>query len=198
MAVRRSFGDKDGRDSSTKSRRVRYVPLLGNLRPILDEWQARCSSELWLFPSASGEARLASDRHLQEHLHVALEAAGIGADTVQGSRGNSGFRVRKRRAFTFHDLRHSFASNWMVEGEDLFMLCKVLGHKSIMTTERYAHLAPEAFDRVRAMGGARDGDGPVVASAELVEENRRLTEEVERLRAETARQQKMIDRLLAS
>ena len=43
----------------------------------------------------------------------------------------------------------------MLAGEDLFKLSKVLGHKSIVTTERYAHLAPEAFDGFRAMGAQR-------------------------------------------
>ena len=198
IGVRRSFGAEAGKDSSTKSRRVRYVPLLGKLEAILQTWRSESGSETWLFPSRTGEPRKPSDRHLQEFLHGALERAGIGADTVRGGRSNHGHRVRQRRPFTFHDLRHSFASNWMLAGEDLFKLSKVLGHSSITTTERYAHLAPEAFDGIRAMGGARDGGATSEDSSGLVEENRRLREEVAQLRAETARQQKMIDRLLAS
>jgi len=66
--------------------------------------------------------------------------------------------------------------------------------------ERYAHLAPEAFDQVTAMGGARDGGGAAGDAegdvARLVEENEALKAEVERLRAEMARQQRVIDRLL--
>ena len=196
IGVRRSFGGEDGTDSSTKSRQVRYVPLLGKLQGVLEAWQGECPSDTWLFPSRSGEPRKPADRHLQEHLHAALERAEVDATTVEGGRSNHGNRVRQRRPFTFHDLRHSFASNWMVAGEDLFKLSKVLGHRSIVTTERYAHLAPEAFDGIRAMGGARDGGG-IAGSSELVAENQRLTEEVERLRAETARQQRVIDRLLA-
>ena len=198
IGVRRSFGAEDGKDSSTKSRKVRYVPLLGKLQIVLQAWRADCPSETWLFPSRTGEARNPSDRHLQEFLHGALERAEIDESSVRGGRSNNGFRVVQRRPFTFHDLRHTFASNWMLAGEDLFKLSKVLGHKSITTTERYAHLAPEAFDGIRAMGGARDGATVGEAAPELVEENRRLREEVERLRSETARQQKMIDRLLAS
>ena len=197
IGVRRSFGAEDGADSSTKSRRVRYVPLLGKLEAVLQAWRLQCPSETWLFPSRAGEPRKPSDRHLQEHLHVALERAGIDATTVRGGRSNHGRRVRQRRPFTFHDLRHSFASNWMVAGEDLFKLSKVLGHKSIVTTERYAHLAPEAFDGIRAMGGARDGGAPAEAPPELAEENRRLRAEIERLQQETTRQQQVIDRLLA-
>ncbi|MBI2374252.1 MAG: tyrosine-type recombinase/integrase [Deltaproteobacteria bacterium] len=46
---------------------------------------------------------------------------------------------------TFHDLRHTFASHWMMNGGDLFKLQRILGHKSADMTQRYAHLAPDAF-----------------------------------------------------
>ncbi len=39
-----------------------------------------------------------------------------------------------------HDLRHSFASFALKQGVSLYTLSKLLGHKSIKTTERYAHL----------------------------------------------------------
>lgn len=42
----------------------------------------------------------------------------------------------------FHDLRHTFASQWMMAGGDLYVLKTILGHKSIAMTQRYAHLSP--------------------------------------------------------
>jgi integrase len=42
-----------------------------------------------------------------------------------------------------HDLRHSFASSLVNGGTPLYEVQKLLGHASIRTTERYAHLAPE-------------------------------------------------------
>ena len=52
----------------------------------------------------------------------------------------------------FHDLRHTFASQWMMAGGDLYVLKSILGHKSIVMTQRYAHLSPEfkraAVDRM--------------------------------------------------
>jgi len=42
-----------------------------------------------------------------------------------------------------HDLRHSFASFAVEKGMDLYTLSKLLGHKSIKSTERYAHLRRE-------------------------------------------------------
>src|SRR5215469_14132736 len=57
-----------------------------------------------------------------------------------------GFRKAMARAglsdLHFHDLRHTFASQWMMAGGDLYVLKSILGHKSIAMTQRYAHLSP--------------------------------------------------------
>ncbi len=45
-----------------------------------------------------------------------------------------------------HDLRHTFASRLVSRGVPIFDVSKLLGHKSITMTMRYAHLAPEAFE----------------------------------------------------
>ena len=42
-----------------------------------------------------------------------------------------------------HNLRHSFASFAIADGQSLFMVAKLLGHKQTRTTDRYAHLAPD-------------------------------------------------------
>ena len=39
-----------------------------------------------------------------------------------------------------HDLRHSYASHAVMQGEGLFMTGKLLGHRNASSTERYAHL----------------------------------------------------------
>ena len=51
-----------------------------------------------------------------------------------------------------HDLRHSYASRALALGESLTMIGRLLGHKQIETTARYAHLArdsaQEAAERI--------------------------------------------------
>jgi integrase len=45
--------------------------------------------------------------------------------------------------FTFHDLRHTFASHFVMRGGSLKALQEILGHTSLTMTMKYAHLAQE-------------------------------------------------------
>jgi len=44
---------------------------------------------------------------------------------------------------TFHDLRHTFASWFMIRGGNIWELMEILGHSNIQTTMRYAHLSKD-------------------------------------------------------
>lgn len=123
ITVKRSF------DKPTKTGAIRHVPILDPLLPVLRAWKVRCWSAEWVFPSKTGTMLQPSARVLQETLRRCQERIGV----VEADR------------ITFHDLRHTFASHFMMRGGDLFRLQRLLGHKTVQMTNRYAHLAPEVF-----------------------------------------------------
>ena len=55
---------------------------------------------------------------------------------------------------TFYEAgRHTFASQWVLNGGSIEKLREILGHSTVLVTERYAHLKPELFqeaDLIRA------------------------------------------------
>ena len=58
------------------------------------------------------------------------------------------YRVMKKAEITdfrFHDLRHTFATRLAQAGVDLYKISKLLGHKNIRTTQRYAHHCPDSL-----------------------------------------------------
>ena len=65
------------------------------------------------------------------------------------------------REIGWHMLRHTFASHLAMRGVPLKAIQELLGHASIVTTMRYAHLAPHvARDAVRLLDRARPPVAP--------------------------------------
>lgn len=50
-------------------------------------------------------------------------------------------KAAKMEHWHLHDFRHSYASTAVVGGHYLMSVGKILGHKNLKTTQRYAHLA---------------------------------------------------------
>ena len=88
------------------------------------------AEEIRRYPAVMGQDRIlppdpgatSGRQRADKSFHELLERAGI-------------------RDFRFHDLRHTFASWYMMSGGDLYELSKLLGHSNIKMTERYADLA---------------------------------------------------------
>ena len=47
--------------------------------------------------------------------------------------------------FRFHDMRHTFATRLVQRGVDLYKVQRLLGHKTNLMTQRYAHHSPESL-----------------------------------------------------
>lgn len=110
-----------------KSAKPRYIPMNDALVKLFESMER----------AASNERVFRHDINLRRKFKLALQWAGLPE-----------YRV--------HDLRHTFASHLVMNGVPLYTVSKLLGHASIETTQRYAHLAPDTFERaVQCLSYAR-------------------------------------------
>lgn len=142
ITVSRSF------DRPTKTGETRYVPVYDVLHADLASWRLTAGQRhpTLVFPNRAGRMLTRSSRVFQETLHRVLDAAGFhDVEPVNG---------RRKRYVTFHDLRHTFASHYMMSGGNVFHLQRILGHRSLDMTNRYAHLAQDAIEPDRGRFGS--------------------------------------------
>ena len=104
--------------SKLKKGKMRYVPMPPEL-----------AIEIRRYPAVIGEERILPPE----------PGAKSGRQRVEGSFEDL-LKRAKIQNFRFHDLRHTFASWYMMCGGDLYELAKILGHSNIKMTERYAKL----------------------------------------------------------
>jgi integrase len=108
-----------------KGGKMRYVPMLPELAGELRRFPAVIDDDR-VFPPKPGAT--SGRQRVEGSFEDLLERAGI-------------------KNFRFHDLRHTFASWYMMNGGDLYELAKILGHSNIKMTERYAKLARQHIAR---------------------------------------------------
>jgi integrase len=101
-----------------KGGKVRFVPMAPELAAEIKRYPAVINVDR-IFPPKGGEK--SKRQRLEGSFENLLERARI-------------------RDFRFHDLRHTFASWYMMNGGDLYELAKLMGHANIKMTERYAKL----------------------------------------------------------
>jgi site-specific recombinase XerD len=103
-----------------KNGEMRHVPLNGPALAALGEAQKRSDGTGPVIRNADGGA-LTSPRYWFE----------------------PAVRRAKLRSFSWHCLRHTFASRLVMAGVDLRTVQELMGHKSIQMTVRYSHLTPK-------------------------------------------------------
>lgn len=121
ITVKRIWDSKAGcLKETTKTKSIRVIPMAKDLKDILvAKSQGKDFNDLVFLKGFEGfnfhQAAAVCKRYCRE--------AGV-------------------KEITFHQLRHSFASNFMMAGGNLFDLQKILGHTDIQMTQRYSHLSP--------------------------------------------------------
>lgn len=105
----------------------RIVPLNPRALAIILKYKHTSRPELPLF---------------QEHGRLPEQSYHVFRKAVHDCGFNTGITDRRERV-CFHSLRHTFAS-WLVQsGTPLALVSRLLGHKDIKMTMRYAHVAPD-------------------------------------------------------
>lgn len=110
------------RAASAKGAKTRHVPLNKTAHDILNRWRSQTTSKGLIFSNKKGE-RL---------------------DNITTSWGNL-VSAAKLEDFTFHDLRHDFATRTLRAGADIVTVSKLLGHSDLKMTMRYAHVNDETL-----------------------------------------------------
>lgn len=108
-----------------------YIPLSGQCKQILEARRLLNEGEtesIYVFPNMYAEHNRESNKicgKVNYRLKQWVEKAGIDKN------------------IHFHCTRHTFAVMLLEHGEDIFTVQKLLGHKNVITTERYLHLVDE-------------------------------------------------------
>ena len=107
--------------SRGKGNKQRLVPLSPKLLTELRLFWQTHRNPVWLFPS----------RDPNRPLRIA---------SVDRMCARARVRAGLKRHFNTHALRHTFATELLEAGVDLFSIQKILGHRSLTTTAHYTHV----------------------------------------------------------
>ncbi len=114
---------KRGLQETTKTGNIRTIPMTAGVKSLLLKMKGQRKVNPYVFVDSK-------DREFQYgHLYRDFKLAQR--------------KARIENLIRFHDLRHTFASQFMMNGGDIFHLQKLLGHTKMETTMIYAHFSPD-------------------------------------------------------
>ena len=108
----------------SKNGEKRTVPLNGHVMALLTKKACERKKASFVFTTSCGTK--VDQRNLLRAFYPALKKSEI-------------------TNFRFHDFRHTFATRLAQAGVDLYKVQRLLGHKSPVMTQRYAHHSPESL-----------------------------------------------------
>jgi integrase len=122
---------KNGKDVPLKDREPRTVPISDGLLPVLQAWKLKTGGDpnARVIPPMRSDAGAMSRKTPGPILRETLERLGLWREHLEW----------------YQCTRHTFASQWVLNGGSIEKLSKLMGHYSIAVTERYAHLRPDLF-----------------------------------------------------
>ena len=113
------------RVTKTKAKKTVTIPMTDAALDVLNRIRDKTGKYEYVFCHLEGPQEGQPIGDMKKSWKSTLKAAGI------------------NRPFRFHDLRHSCASQLVMNGASLLAVKEILGHESLKTTMRYAHLSPD-------------------------------------------------------
>ncbi len=121
------------KDFQTKSKLDRIIPLTERLYNLF----------LKIVPNAFNTSEN------QEYIFLSKNKVRFNLDYISRSFKKAVRKAKLNEGYTYHTLRHSFASNLVQRGVSLYIVSKLLGHSDLRISQIYSHLQPKnLFDAV--------------------------------------------------
>lgn len=106
-----------------KGQKDRAAIYTKRLQAIMEAYRKTAPPSVWVFPAPTNSARHLSTQLASKRFSRTKKLANL------------------EREGGMHSLRHSFATHEIARGTDIYTVQKLLGHKSVTTTQIYVHLA---------------------------------------------------------